>query len=143
VTRSATNAASRCRRLLGAMLVSVLRPIGRLITGPRPPPKWPAYGFRWRVRAINRRLGERLPGMYRLKRTDGSLSDMVNLTRAKNALDDGLDVPEFLRRAPKGRRDMILANKKCPATKDRANLKDTRSAACTSATASAQQENAI
>jgi hypothetical protein len=86
---------------------------------------------------------ERLPGMYRLKRTDGSLSDMVNLTRAKNALDDGLDVPEFLRRAPKGRRDMILANKKCPATKDRANLKDTRSAACTSATASAQQENAI
>jgi hypothetical protein len=26
---------------------------------------------------------------------------MVNLTRAKDALDDGLDVPEFLRRAPK------------------------------------------
>ena len=25
-------------------------------------------------------------GMYRLKRTDGSLSDMVNLTRAKDAL---------------------------------------------------------
>jgi hypothetical protein len=24
--------------------------------------------------------------MYRLKRTDGSLSDMVNLTRAKDAL---------------------------------------------------------
>jgi|SRR5215831_17710685 len=29
---------------------------------------------------------ERFPGMYRLKRTDGSLSDMVNLTRAKDAL---------------------------------------------------------
>ena len=26
------------------------------------------------------------PGMYRLKRTDGSLSDMVNLTRATDAL---------------------------------------------------------
>lgn len=26
------------------------------------------------------------PGMYRLKRTDGTLSDMVNLTRAKDAL---------------------------------------------------------
>jgi hypothetical protein len=29
---------------------------------------------------------QRYPGMYRLKRTDGSLSDMVNLTRAKDAL---------------------------------------------------------
>jgi hypothetical protein len=29
---------------------------------------------------------ERFPGMYRLKRTDGSLSDMVNLTHAKDAL---------------------------------------------------------
>jgi hypothetical protein len=29
---------------------------------------------------------ERFPGMYRLKRADGSLSDMVNLTRAKDAL---------------------------------------------------------
>src|SRR5262245_9714101 len=29
---------------------------------------------------------ERFPGMYRLKCTDGSLSDMVNLTRAKDAL---------------------------------------------------------
>src|SRR5215831_13255072 len=28
----------------------------------------------------------RFPGMYRLKRSDGSLSDMVNLTRAKDAL---------------------------------------------------------
>src|SRR5262249_19370930 len=28
----------------------------------------------------------RFPRMYRLKRTDGSLSDMVNLTRAKDAL---------------------------------------------------------
>jgi hypothetical protein len=26
------------------------------------------------------------PGMYRLKRADGSSSDMVNLTRAKDAL---------------------------------------------------------
>ena len=26
------------------------------------------------------------PGMFRLKRTDGTLSDMVNLTRAKDAL---------------------------------------------------------
>jgi hypothetical protein len=26
------------------------------------------------------------PGMYRLKRTDGTLSDMVNLTRARDAL---------------------------------------------------------
>jgi hypothetical protein len=26
------------------------------------------------------------PGMYRLKRTDGSFSDMVNSTRARNAL---------------------------------------------------------
>jgi len=26
------------------------------------------------------------PGMYRLKRTAGSLSDMVNLTRARDAL---------------------------------------------------------
>jgi hypothetical protein len=26
------------------------------------------------------------PGMYRLKRADGSLSDMVNLTRAREAL---------------------------------------------------------
>src|SRR5215510_4948177 len=26
------------------------------------------------------------PGMYRLKRTDGTFSDMVNLTRAKDAL---------------------------------------------------------
>jgi hypothetical protein len=29
---------------------------------------------------------ERFPGMYRLKRTDGSLSDMVSLTRAEDAL---------------------------------------------------------
>jgi hypothetical protein len=29
---------------------------------------------------------ERFPGMYRLKRTDGSLSDMVNLTRVRDAL---------------------------------------------------------
>jgi hypothetical protein len=29
---------------------------------------------------------ERFPGMYRLKRTDGSFSDMVNLTRARDAL---------------------------------------------------------
>jgi len=28
----------------------------------------------------------RFPGMYRLKRTDGTLSDMVNLTRANDAL---------------------------------------------------------
>jgi hypothetical protein len=28
---------------------------------------------------------ERFPGMYRLKRTDGSFSDMVNLTRARDA----------------------------------------------------------
>jgi len=28
----------------------------------------------------------RFPGMYRLKRSDGSLSDMVNLTRASDAL---------------------------------------------------------
>jgi hypothetical protein len=28
----------------------------------------------------------RFPGMYRLKRSDGSLSDMVNLTRAGDAL---------------------------------------------------------
>src|SRR5262249_12005218 len=48
---------------------------------------------------------ERFPGMYRLKRTDGSLSDMVNLTRAKDAFAampppaaDGLDIPECLRR---------------------------------------------
>jgi hypothetical protein len=26
------------------------------------------------------------PGMYRLKRTDGSFSDIVNLTRARDAL---------------------------------------------------------
>jgi hypothetical protein len=31
-------------------------------------------------------LDKRVPGMYRLKRADGSLSDMVNLTRAKDAL---------------------------------------------------------
>jgi len=29
---------------------------------------------------------KRFPGMFRLKRTDGTLSDMVNLTRAKDAL---------------------------------------------------------
>src|SRR5262249_45347894 len=29
---------------------------------------------------------KRFPGMYRLKRTDGSFSDMVNLTRARDAL---------------------------------------------------------
>jgi len=29
---------------------------------------------------------KRFPGMYRLKRTDGSFSDMVNLTRAMDAL---------------------------------------------------------
>jgi hypothetical protein len=29
---------------------------------------------------------ELLPGMYRLKRADGTLSDMVNLTRAKDGL---------------------------------------------------------
>jgi hypothetical protein len=28
----------------------------------------------------------RFPGMYRLKRTDGSFSDMLNLTRARDAL---------------------------------------------------------
>jgi hypothetical protein len=28
----------------------------------------------------------RFPGMYRLNRTDGSFSDMVNLTRARDAL---------------------------------------------------------
>src|SRR5262249_23302220 len=54
ITRSATNVACRCRRLLGAMLVSVLRPIGRLITDPRSPPEWPVYGFWWRLRAIKR-----------------------------------------------------------------------------------------
>ena len=94
VTRFATNAASRCRRLLGAMLVSVLRPIGRHITDRGPQPEWLAYGFRWRVRAITRRLAPYVaivpdtafPGMYRLKRTDGSFSDMVNLTRARDAL---------------------------------------------------------
>jgi hypothetical protein len=31
---------------------------------------------------------ERFPGMYRLKRTDGLLSDMVNLTRAKDAISE-------------------------------------------------------
>ena len=48
---------------------------------------------------------KRFPGMYRLKRTDGSFSDMVNLTRAKHAFAampppaaDGLDIPECLRR---------------------------------------------
>ena len=29
---------------------------------------------------------ERYPGMYQLKRTDCTLSDMMNLTRAKDAL---------------------------------------------------------
>ena len=29
---------------------------------------------------------KRFPGMYRLKRADGSFSDMVNLTRARDAL---------------------------------------------------------
>jgi hypothetical protein len=29
---------------------------------------------------------QRFLGVYRLKRTDGTLSDMVNLTRAKDAL---------------------------------------------------------
>jgi hypothetical protein len=29
---------------------------------------------------------KRFPGMYRLKRTDGSFSDIVNLTRARDAL---------------------------------------------------------
>jgi hypothetical protein len=29
---------------------------------------------------------ELFPGMYRLKRADGTLSDMVNLTRAKDGL---------------------------------------------------------
>jgi hypothetical protein len=29
---------------------------------------------------------EKWPGMYRLKRADGSLSDMVNLTRAGDTL---------------------------------------------------------
>jgi hypothetical protein len=29
---------------------------------------------------------ERYPGMYRLRLPDGSLSDVVNLTRAKDAL---------------------------------------------------------
>ena len=29
---------------------------------------------------------KRFPGMYRLKRADGSISDMVNLTRARDAL---------------------------------------------------------
>jgi len=29
---------------------------------------------------------ERFPGMYRLKRADGTVSDMMNLTRAKDAL---------------------------------------------------------
>jgi hypothetical protein len=29
---------------------------------------------------------EHWPGMYRIKRPDGSLSDIVNLTRAKDAL---------------------------------------------------------
>src|SRR5262245_42464636 len=32
---------------------------------------------------------ERFPGMYRLKRADGTLSDMVNLTRARDALAVG------------------------------------------------------
>src|SRR5215467_7673480 len=31
-------------------------------------------------------LDTAFPGMYRLKRTDGSFSDMVNLTRARDAL---------------------------------------------------------
>jgi hypothetical protein len=45
IGQSATNAASRCRRLLGAMLVSVLRPIGRHITDRRLQIDCPAYGF--------------------------------------------------------------------------------------------------
>jgi hypothetical protein len=40
---------------------------------------------------------ERFSGMYRLKRTDGSLSDMVNLTRAKDAF-----APSQRRRATHG-----------------------------------------
>ena len=67
------------------MPVSVLRLIERLIIGLRPPPEWPAYVFQWRVRA-KKTPDERFPGMYRLKRTDGTLSDMLNLTRAKDAL---------------------------------------------------------
>jgi hypothetical protein len=31
---------------------------------------------------------KRFPGLYRLKRTDGSFSDMVNLTRARDALTE-------------------------------------------------------
>src|SRR5215831_4506818 len=45
LTASATNAASRCRRLLGAMPVSVLRPIGRHITDRPLHIDCPAYGF--------------------------------------------------------------------------------------------------
>src|SRR5262249_18340249 len=45
VTASATNAASRCWRLLDAMLVSVLRPIGQHITDRRLQIDCPVYGF--------------------------------------------------------------------------------------------------
>src|SRR5262249_47740094 len=76
ITRSATNAASRCRRLLGAMLVSVLRPIGRLIIGSRPPPKWARVRFPVARTRDKSAAGayvaivpdKRFPGMYRLKR---------------------------------------------------------------------------
>jgi len=76
------------------MPVTVLPPIGRRITGPRPPLGRPAYGFLRDLRgdkaasvAYTAILSdERYPGMYRLKRTDGTLSDMMNLTRAKDAL---------------------------------------------------------
>jgi hypothetical protein len=45
-------------------------------TRPRPPKK------------LDRRVvpDEKWPGMYRLRRPDGSLSDMANLTRIKDAL---------------------------------------------------------
>jgi hypothetical protein len=75
------------------MLVSVLRPIARLIRSSTAAKmarvRFPVARTRdksaaWAYVAIV--PDERFPGMYRLKRTDGSLSDMVNLTRAKDAL---------------------------------------------------------
>src|SRR5262245_28906221 len=44
---------------------------------------------------------DRYPTMFRLKRTDGTLSDMVNLTRAKDALASWLVIAQVGRIRPR------------------------------------------
>jgi len=54
-------------------------------------PSWTRDGADWVLKLGRRKVGrvfkdEKYPSMWRSRRADGRLSDMANLTRAKNAV---------------------------------------------------------